>query len=259
MRNKITILGVYGTKSQKGGSTAFLLNKNSVIDAGNLLLPLGEKSIDIEAVWLTHSHLDHISDIAFIIDNYFEKRTKPLKIYALAETLEIVQKHFFNNKIWPDFSKIPLLNGKGMTILYHPLTFGEEYMLDDNSMIEAIATDHTVPSCGYSLSKNGTGIVITSDTYTLDAVIKYLNSHPNISALVVECSFPSSMKELAIKSKHLTSEYLFDALSTLIRKDIAIYINHMKPQYEDQIREEIEKIKGSWNVTILKDGDDIFF
>ena len=68
----ITILGAYGAKSEKGGSSAFLLNPYTLIDGGNLLEPLQEKNADICTIWLTHSHLDHIVDIAYILDNYYE-------------------------------------------------------------------------------------------------------------------------------------------------------------------------------------------
>jgi len=259
MKNKITILGAYGAKSDKGGSSAFLLNNESVIDAGNLLVPLSQKSVDIENVWLTHSHLDHISDMAFILDNYHDKRTKTLKIYGLNSTLEALKKHFFNHVIWPDFSAIPLVNGKGMCISYHPIECGKVYGLDASSTIEAIDTDHTVPSCGYGIEKDDSSVVITADTHSLTSVIEYVNRKQNVYALVVECSFPVNMADMAKISKHFTPAYLFDALKPLEGQEIQIYINHIKPEYKTQICQEIEVLKGSWDVTILEDGDIIRF
>jgi len=259
MKHSITILGAYGAKSDKGGSSAFLLNGKNVIDAGNLLVPLAEKSIDIENVWLTHSHLDHISDMAFILDNYHEKRTKTLKIHGLQSTLEALKKHFFNHVIWPDFSTIPLANRKGMCISYHPIECGKVFDLDASCTIEAIRTEHTVPSCGYGMEKDGSGVVITADTHSLTSIIEYINRKQNVKALVVECSFPIRMDEMAKISKHFTAAFLFDALRPLEGQDIKIYINHIKPEYETQISQEIEEMKGSWDVTILGDGDSIGF
>ncbi|MDH5465566.1 MAG: diguanylate cyclase, partial [Thiovulaceae bacterium] len=77
---EITILGAYGTKGENHGTTSFALNETNVIDAGNILKGLTAKCADIETIWLTHSHLDHIADIAFMLDFYFEKRKKPLRI-----------------------------------------------------------------------------------------------------------------------------------------------------------------------------------
>ena len=44
--NEITILGAYGTKGADVGTSAFYIDVKNVIDAGNLLVPLGEKSAE---------------------------------------------------------------------------------------------------------------------------------------------------------------------------------------------------------------------
>jgi len=259
MSNKITILGSSGSKSEKGGSSAFMLNNEHVIDAGNLLSPLEEKSAKLETVWLTHSHLDHIIDIAYILDNYYAKREKTLNIFGLSETLEAVKKHFLNDTIWPDFSKIPLENGTGMSLAYHDIEVGKSYPFEEDGTIEAVFTEHTVPSCGYIIHKKDSGVIITADTYSLDGIVNYLSHENTIQALVVECSFPIRMQELARVSKHFTPYSLFEELKPLEGKDLNIYINHIKPAYQDEICAEIEEMKGSWNITILNDGDEIYF
>jgi ribonuclease BN (tRNA processing enzyme) len=255
----ISVLGAYGTKSQKGGSSAFLIDAKTSIDAGNLIAPLGEKCIELESIWLTHSHLDHISDIAFIVDNYYERREKTLKIYALPETIEALQMHLFNHTIWPDFSNIPLANGQGMSLSYHPIVCGECYEVNEQLSIEPVDTDHTVASCGYVIHQGKASVLITADTLGLENIITRLNEDTDISTLVVECSFPSSMEKLAKESKHLTAKLLFSALENLNSKNIRIYINHIKPEYEKEIAQEIESLKGERSVTILKDGDSVNF
>lgn len=257
--HSITVLGAYGSNSVKGGSTAFMLNDENVIDAGNLLLTLAEKSVEIESVWLTHSHLDHIIDMAYIVDNYYDFRTKTLKIYGLKETLDTVQKHFFNNKVWPDFSQIPLANGEGMTISYHAIEAGTTYDIGEEETVEPFLTDHSVPSCGYVVQKQGSEVIITADTFTLHSMIERLRGGRHIKTLVVECSFPSRMEALAVSSKHMTPTLLFKALEPLDSEDFHLYINHLKPTYEVEIAAEIYRMKGSWDVTILKDGDAISF
>lgn len=257
--NKITALGALGSKSEKGGSTCFLLNEGHAIDAGNLLLTLLDKSVALDTIWLTHSHLDHIIDIAYIVDNYYDTRTKTLKIYGLKATLEAVQKHFFNDKIWPDFSKIPLCKGEGMTISYHPIETGKVYEIGYNETVEAFPTNHSVPSCGYVVQKSGSTVIITADTATLDTMISYLDDHKQVKTLVVECSFPSRMERLAIESKHLTPKLLFEELEPLDAQKYHVYINHLKPSHEDEIYQELEEMRGDWEITVLKDGDEIHF
>ncbi len=258
-KHKIKILGAYGTKSKGFATSSFYLNVKNVIDAGNLLDSLQESSIEIENIWLTHSHLDHIADIAYILDNYFPLRTKTLNIIALPQTIEAIKKNFLNDSIWPDFSVIPLSNSKEMSLSYTEIEISREYTIGDSESLKAFETDHTVDSCGYIYKKDKKAVLITADTYSLDSMINEIQNDKNITTIVVECSFPSSMRALAIESKHLTPELLFSKLENLQRDDIKLYINHIKPLYLDEIIDDIERFRGKWNPIVLKDSDFINF
>ncbi|MCD6433899.1 MAG: HD domain-containing protein [Sulfurimonas sp.] len=258
-RSEIKVLGAYGTRLKGFGTSAFYLNSKNLLDAGNLINTLGEESIDIENIWLTHSHLDHISDIAYILDNYFSIREKTLNIIGLPQTVKALQKHFFNDLIWPDFSKIPIDGSRKMSLNYIELELGVEYKIGEDEFIEAFKTDHTVPSCGYIVKKADSSVLITADTYELDNVIEILNSRLDIKVMVMECSFPSDMFVLAKESKHLTPRLLFDKLKSLKRNDLSFYINHIKPLYLNEIVVDIAKQKGKWEPKILKDGDILKF
>ncbi len=256
---EIKVLGAYGTRLKGFGTSSFYLNSKNVLDAGNLLNTLGEESSKIKNIWLTHSHLDHISDIAYILDNYFSDRTKTLNIIGLPETIKALKEHFFNNHIWPDFSKINMNGSQKMSMKYIELEMGVKYKIGEDESIEAFKTDHTIPSCGYIVKKKGSSVLITADTYSLDNVIDILNSRLDINAIVIECSFPSDMQELAIESKHLTPKLLFDKIKNIKRDDLALYINHIKPLFLTKIVADIKNEKGKWEPKILKDGDIIKF
>jgi len=250
----ITVLGAFGTKAKGYGTSSFLLNETNAIDAGNLLVGLEEKSAKLENIWITHSHLDHISDIAYIIDNYFSSIKKSINICALPQTIKAIKKHFLNDIIWPDFSKIDLSNSEGKCINY------VEIELDNREeSIKAFKTDHTVPSCGFIYKKDKTSVLITADTYALDNVIDILESDLSIKSMVLECSFPSDMEDLAIESKHLTPKLLLRSLQTLKREDIKLYINHIKPLYLEDISKEIENSFSKYSPVIVKDGEIINF
>lgn len=256
---KIKILGAYGTKAKGFGTSSFYLNSKNVIDAGNLLDSLQESSIEIENIWLTHSHLDHIADMAYILDNYFSLRSKTLNIIALPETIKVLKENFLNDSIWPDFSVIPMSNSKEMALKYTEIELSREYKIGENEFIKAFETDHTVASCGYVYKKDEQAVLITADTYSLDSMINEVENDINITSIVVECSFPSEMKELAVESKHLTPELLFSKLEKLKRDDVKLYINHIKPSFLKEIMKEIEDLRGKWEPIILKDDDLINF
>jgi ribonuclease BN (tRNA processing enzyme) len=255
---KITILGAYGTKGSHQETSSFLLNDAHAIDAGNLLRSLDENAANIDAIWLTHSHLDHIVDIAYILDSYFTLRTKPLKLMGLPATLEAIKTHFLNDVIWPDFSKIPLSNTNEMSVVYESIEIGKRYALDESSSIEAIATTHTVPSCGYIVRKNTSAVLITADTYINPALCETINKYTEITALVLECSFPNRMHELALESLHLTPS-LAEQEIKCINRDIKLYFNHLKPMLIEEISKEIYSSSVLKDAIVLGDGDTIYF
>lgn len=257
--NEIIILGAYGTKSKGFGTSAFYLDEKNVIDAGNLLSTLEERCADIENIYVTHSHLDHICDIAYIIDNYYAYRSKSLTLIGLPKTLRAIKKHFLNNEVWPDFSQIPLDNGKAMSVVYQELECAKEYTIDATSSIEAFKTDHTVPSCGYIYKRGDRAILITADTYSLQSAIDLIDKREEIRSVVVECSFPSDLEELAKQSKHLTPKLLFEKLQKVKRDDFRLYINHIKPLFLEKITSEIEQYRGKWEPIILKDKEIVTF
>ncbi len=63
----IEILGSSGSRSNKSHTTCIRVSKHAVIDAGNILYGLGSEAEDIEHIFLTHSHLDHILDCGFLL------------------------------------------------------------------------------------------------------------------------------------------------------------------------------------------------
>ena len=256
---EIKVLGAFGTKAKGYGASSFLINKKNVIDAGNILEPLNIESVDVENIWITHSHLDHIVDIAYILDNYFHLRRKSLNIIGLPETITAIKENFLNNTIWPDFSKIKLALSDEMAVRYTEIEIGKEYSIGEDETIQAFLTDHTVASCGYVYKKEGSGVLITADTYSLDSLVEVVSYDKSIKSLVVECSFPNELKELAINSKHLTPELLFSQLKKVENSNLSLNINHIKPSYFKKISEEIEENRGVWDAKILKDGNFITF
>lgn len=257
--NFIKILGAYGTRTKDCATSTIYLNRKNIIDAGNIIAPLGSECALIENIWITHSHLDHIVDIAAILDNYFNLRKKPLRILGLPQTISALKKHFLNDVIWPDFCKIALCNSKEMSIEYEEIELDKEYKISEDETIRPIKTDHTVESCGYIYTKDNRSILITQDTYSLKNIIDELNKNINIKSAIIECSFADEMEELAKSSKHLTPKLLFEALNSLQREDISLYVNHMKPSYVEKIKDQIKEKSGKWAPKLLKDGDLVNF
>jgi HD-GYP domain-containing protein (c-di-GMP phosphodiesterase class II)/phosphoribosyl 1,2-cyclic phosphodiesterase len=254
----IRILGAQGSRSEKSNTTCIQVTKNTLIDAGNIIQGLRDESVHIDNIFLSHSHLDHIIDSAFLIDNFFSQRNKPLKIFALPYTLEMIKKHIFNWKIWPDFSTLHLNGTNIPSVEYIPIEFYKEYKIEENLSLIPIPSVHTVPTCGYLIQKSEGSILFSGDTFKNPNLWNLINKDKNIKAVIVDVSFPNELSQLAIDSKHLTPEFLKKDMSTLTRDDVKIYINHSKPFYRDKIINELSTI-GIDEKNILKDGEIISF
>jgi len=248
--NYIKILGSYGTKSVGEGTTCIQVSEKILIDAGNIINSLGNEAKKIEHVFLTHSHIDHILDLPFLIDLYYADQEHTLQIYALQETIDALKKHLFNFEIYPDFSQINLQNSLYKALEFNTVYYGESYSIDGISLIP-IETNHTVKSCGYLITKGTKSILFSSDTYINDTIWDILNKDRNISTLITEVSFPSRMDELARISKHYTPKILNEELKKLKRDDISIYLMHLKPNYIKEMLSEIE------NYSLLKNGGNV--
>lgn len=257
MDNTIKILGANGSKGVNKSSTCIQVDKHILIDAGNILSSLKHDAQLIDHIFITHSHLDHIFEIPFLIDTYFTHREVPLTIYGLKDTLEHLQKFIFNWEIWPDFSEIELIHKKFNAIKFHEIILGETITFE-NCSIKAVQNNHTSSSCGYVITKNENAILFSSDTYICPSLFDEINSNPKIKSAIFDISFPSSFKKLALDSKHFTTNIFKQELKLLSRNDVRIYINHIKPSFHEVVEKEIMEASILLNGgTILNDGDTI--
>jgi HD-GYP domain-containing protein (c-di-GMP phosphodiesterase class II)/ribonuclease BN (tRNA processing enzyme) len=247
----IKVLGSYGNRGKGEFTTSFLIREDIVIDAGNLTNGLGNDVNKVNHIFLSHSHFDHIVDIPFIIDNNFENRVETIKIYGLKETLNAI-KEIFDNKIWPDFTKIKLLNSKP-AIEFVEITESQEIVLDDITL-KTIKSNHTVPTLGYKITKNNQSVIISGDTYLNDVLVEEINNTDNLKLVLLEVSFPSRLEELAKTSKHLTPA-LVKQFKQKITKNVKIFFYHFKAEYKSEIVNELMELDlVRYPYQILNDG-----
>lgn len=254
----IKILGAQGSRSKNSFTTSIMVSENTVIDAGNIMQALGEDAKNINKIFFSHSHLDHIVDSAFLIDNSFAKREEPLYLYGLPQTIKTLKEHLFNSEIWPDFSEINLINTKTPSIVYVELELYKKYEIEDGICLTPIEANHTVDCCGYLIEGKGGSIVFSGDSFKNPKLWDLINSDDSIKALIIDVSFPNKLTKIAQHSKHLTPKFLSEELELLERKDVKIYINHLKPFYHEEIIDELTKI-GISKESVLEDSEEICF
>ena len=248
---KLRVLGCSGGISGNLRTTSFLVDHDVLIDAGTGVgdLSLSELSV-IDHIFVTHSHLDHVACIPFLVDTVNPVRDKPITIYASEATLDILRQHLFNGKIWPDFSRIP--NERQPYMRYRAMEVGESVEIGGRR-VTAVPANHIVPAVGYWLDSGRSSLVFSGDTTTNDALWEVVNQIGNLRHLIIETAFSNAEKELAVVSRHLCPELLAEELRKL-KLDPDVYITHLKPGEAELIMREIEECVIGVEPTMLQNG-----
>ena len=223
---KLRILGCSGGISGDLRTTSMLLDDDVLIDAGT---GVGDLSIAelarIDHVFVTHSHLDHVTSIPFMVDSVGWMRDKPVTVHAIEPTLEILRQHLFNWKIWPDFTQIP--DAQAPFLRYQSIALGKTVEINGRR-ITPLPANHVVPAVGFQLDSGRASLAFTGDTTTNDPLWVEVNKIENLRYLIIETAFCNRERDLAIASKHLCPSMLADELAKLKRKS-EVYITHLKP------------------------------
>ncbi len=253
---KLRVLGCSGGIGGELRTTSMLLDDDVLIDAGT---GVGELSIEelarIDHVFVTHSHLDHVASIPFLVDTVGGMRERPITVHAIEPTLEILRQHLFNWKLWPDFTRIP--DEANPYMRYRPLEVGKPVTLDGRR-ITALPANHTVPAVGFHLDSGRASLVFSGDTTVNDALWETVNRIDNLRYLIVETAFSNAEQELAVLSGHLTPDMLADELRKL-KRNPEIYITHLKPSEIDLTMREIRECVQGFSPIMLQNGHEFEF
>ena len=252
---RIRVLGAHGGSSPHHRQTSFLLNGSVCLDAGAVTdaLPLDEQAL-VHAVLVTHSHLDHVASLPFLVENVFGRTPDPIEILAPAEVVASLKRHLFNDDVWPDFSRLP--NRLLPTVSFRVLPWSAPITVDGLT-VTAIPVSHVVPTCGYVVTEGSTTVVFSGDTGPTEALWEAARLAAGVKALFVECSFPDGMADIAEVSKHLTPATLRAELPKM-PPDVPVYLYHMKPPTLEILAAEVAAL-GEPRLKILADGDEFLF
>lgn len=250
---KVRVLGCsggIGGRDQR--TTALLVDHDVLIDAGT---GVGDLEFDalrqIDHVFVTHAHLDHIAMIPLLVDTVGEARSMPIVVHGSPETLRILRSHIFNWLIWPDFSSIP---DRGNPFLrFQEMRIGESTQLGEGRVIKALPALHTVPAVAYQLSCPGGSLVFSGDTAYSDPLIAAINEIPDLRYLLIETAFPDALHDLALASRHLSPSLLALFLARLTANP-EVWITHLKPSRARTTLAEIASYSGRFKPQALFNG-----
>ncbi len=244
---RIRAVGTSGGKTVSNRLTTFLIDDTFCIDAGSVCTGLSlEEQLKINHVVISHVHMDHVGELPLLVDN-MGMYGRSLTVYATGPTIHFLRESIFNGVIWPDFTRIPTVESPALRFV--EVDYGKPVTIGAYTLT-LLPVNHIEGSAGCHVEKDGKGLVYTSDTGSTEGIWEYVNRNPDVDAVITECSFPADMEDLAVRSLHLSGASLKGELDKITR-DCRIMIYHLKPQFAEQIRREIEGL----SLTILSDDD----
>jgi ribonuclease BN (tRNA processing enzyme) len=251
---QIRVLGAFGGSTPRHRQTTFLIDGTVALDAGALTssLDLAEQA-RVRAILVTHSHMDHVNSLPFLVENVFGRVEGPIEVIAPPEVVASLKMHLFNNDLWPDFTRIP--NHLLPVVSFRAVTPGEPFQVNGLTAT-AVPVTHVVPTYGYVVSDGRATVVFSGDTAPTDEIWRAAAREKRLDAIFVECSFPDALQEIADISKHLTPTTLTKELAKL-PKGVPVNVYHRKPTNALEIAAELARLAPS--LKILEDDDTLNF
>jgi ribonuclease BN (tRNA processing enzyme) len=257
---RIRVLGCYGAEFYQGGKipkrfnpSGFLFNKSVLLDAGTICgaLTLPELKT-LRYIFLSHAHFDHIQSLPFLAETLYGKLSEPIVIVSIPEVIGALQRNFFNDTLWPDFTRIP--TAKNPTLCYQTMEPGKS-MEVEGLRVTAIHVSHIVPTVGFIVEDQKSAIVYSGDTWETDKIWKAAAQldRDRLKAIFVESSFPDQLSSLAKISGHLTPKLTYREFQKIERPDLPLYIYHIKPPYLAEVKKQIKALENQ-NIHLLEDG-----
>ncbi len=259
-------------------TTCYGIGTQIVIDAGT---GLGSLSLDelaaIDHVVLTHAHLDHVAGLPLMIDSVAAMRRSALTVWALPDVITILRAHLFNDKLWPDFSTIPTAEQPFLRFA----AISDDSFEVAGHRFTPLPASHGIPACGYRVERDGVAIAFSGDTGDCPPFWERIADDDALAAVVVECSYPSRMTDMATLSMHLHAGIVAERLRELgaqraqraerIRhahaaqgagssensadRGLAGIVIHRKPGLEDDIAHELQAALPGFDLRLPLPGD----
>jgi ribonuclease BN (tRNA processing enzyme) len=216
--------------------SSYLINDRVAIDAGCLgFYGTAEDQAAAGHVFLTHSHIDHCGSLPVFLENCYGIGPQCPVIYGSAHTLDSLQKHLFNDVVWPDFIK---LSATTRPFLRLRRLEAEKPVEAEQLCITPVPVNHVVPTFAYLVSDGQGTVVFAADSGPTQKLWDLTRHLPSLRGVFLEASFPNSMRGLAEVSLHLTPE-MFETEIAKMPPATRVIAVHIKTRYRKTVVQEL--------------------
>jgi ribonuclease BN (tRNA processing enzyme) len=219
--------------------SSYLINDRVAIDVGSLgFYGTAQDQAAVGHLFLTHSHADHCASLPIFLENCYGLGPQCPVVYGSAHTLDSLQKHLFNDVVWPDFIK---LSANTHPFLQLRLLEAEKPVEAERLCITPVAVNHVVPTFAYLVSDGQATVVFAADSGPTDRLWDLTQLVPSLRGVFLEASFPNSMRGLAEVSLHLTPEMFATEVAKMPPATRVIAV-HIKTRYRETVVQELSDL-----------------
>jgi 3',5'-cyclic-nucleotide phosphodiesterase len=238
---KFKVLAATGSELGRFHPCSFMLGDSVVVDMGAAASRLTlQEQAGITDILLSHAHLDHIKDVAFFAENIFTLGSRPVAVRSTPDTLEKIKAHLLNNQLWPDFTALP--SPAKPILRYEPFAARKSFRVGGVEVF-AVPVNHVGGCVALFLTGDRKTVLYTGDTGPTEEVWQETNRRGDgIAAILLEASFPNRLAKVAEESGHHTPETVARELDKIERKDVPVFIYHLKAPYQEEILVELKRI-----------------
>jgi cAMP phosphodiesterase len=245
---EIRILGAHSTEAKGLRLVSFLIDSVLALDAGGLTasLSLSEQQ-QIRAILLTHHHFDHTRDLVTFGAN---GATFPqsVDVYALSQTLDVVNSCLLDGKMYADFSKWPSKEKPFLQLkIIEPF---QEQGIQGYDVLP-VPLQHTVPSVGYQVtSKDSKSLFYTGDT---GPGLAACWQHISPQLLIIEVSGTNKAQDFLKSVGHLSAGLLKEELVQFRQAKRylpRVVVVHIPSQSQREVEQEVKEVGRELGISI---------
>jgi ribonuclease BN (tRNA processing enzyme) len=236
----IRVLGAHNSETSTTSCVTLLIDEKLAIEAGGLTSRLTfEEQSKLDAIVITHNHLDHVRDIPTLALNFY-RRSACIDIYSTAHVCGSIKEHMLNSEMYPQFHAIPKKKPTVNFLEVEPL--GLQWI--DGHSVLPVPVNHEGDAVGYLISdRQNKSVFFTGDT---GPNLTECWQHVSPQLLIIDVTLSNENEDFARRTRHLTPRLLEAELVKF--REIHGYIPavlsiHMDANQETQIRSELHEVE----------------
>lgn len=263
---RVQILGSGGPELSERASSGYIVwidgKSRLLVDCGGgtflRFTESGARLEDLDAILLTHNHIDHTNDLgAFMKAGFFTNRTRSLAIYGAGGSLVFAPTDLFvkrllgENGVYAYMSDTLTLQSSSFQILPHVLPQKKKSVQMDGYDIHSIGVHHgIVPALAYRIDVGDKSIIFTGDTNNKNKSLEQFSHNADI--LIADFAIPEAADEMA-KNLHMQPSIIARLASESKTKHLIL--SHIMKRSESKIDESIEIIRKQYQgkITVAQD------